>query len=764
MSRSAATRTEFIARSRPSWRALAAGRLPFWSDRFGLGIPLVAESHVAAFYPPNLVFYRLLGVSSAYRLSMWLHFVALAATTYLYARTLGAVPWGGAIGAVAFSLCGFQTVHSSHEPFYCLMPYLPLALAIAERYLADGRTWWVPLLALCLAIQWTVGHFQIQVWTAGLVVFTGLWCAGLDRRLLLRAVALLLATLWGASAAAIQLGLSWELAGLVGQARLSAGERLYYPFPPSHWFRAGAAAAGARPCTRARGPVLAVRGTTGYEAALWVGTVPLVLAAIGCWRPFNRRAALWRIVVPVSFALATMPHWWPAGYIRLLALPGVGYFRVPARYTLLTSLGLAMLAADGCDRSIPKARFRAGFLVAIGFGALAALAAVRFAGRPDVHLRLFLGDTIDGIVWRCRWCVAPVAVPGWYRGRIGSWALVAAAGIELGILFHCGTTQWGWSIALPEQSPILSRLTGESRVGLVAGPLENLPVRVGLRTAFPHLGFALPRPDDVLKLIQERLALGEAVEDPELPNVEALTRWFRRFGVTHVVGHGPLYRELGTELGHWHDPALDVMLHRLPTERATRAWSLVRLAEPFPEARVAAQGRTIAGRPALIERLTRSDDVDVAWFLAEDHVPERPAARMVRLVSWQGNSATVEHDGPCDLVIARTFDPGWMARIDDGLERPVVPADGGFQSVRLAGSGTNRVDLRYHAPRLLLWASISLGAILAIGAAAGAVAVGRRVRLAGESARTKAVPPLRRGGRGGDGAPLRPLAFASRNR
>ena len=36
-------------------RSLAAGELPFWSNRFGLGVPLVAESHVAAFYPPNLL-------------------------------------------------------------------------------------------------------------------------------------------------------------------------------------------------------------------------------------------------------------------------------------------------------------------------------------------------------------------------------------------------------------------------------------------------------------------------------------------------------------------------------------------------------------------------------------------------------------------------------------------------------------------------------------------------------------------------------------
>src|SRR5262245_45314990 len=73
-------------------RQLHAGRLPFWSDRFGLGVPLVAESSVAAFYPPNLLLYRVLDVSTAYRLSMWLHMVALVIGSYFYARSLNLVP------------------------------------------------------------------------------------------------------------------------------------------------------------------------------------------------------------------------------------------------------------------------------------------------------------------------------------------------------------------------------------------------------------------------------------------------------------------------------------------------------------------------------------------------------------------------------------------------------------------------------------------------------------------------------------------------
>src|SRR5436305_9658276 len=58
-------------------RSLSAGQLPFWSDHFGIGTPLAAESHVAAFYPPNWVFYRFFRTATAYRLSLWVHFVAL---------------------------------------------------------------------------------------------------------------------------------------------------------------------------------------------------------------------------------------------------------------------------------------------------------------------------------------------------------------------------------------------------------------------------------------------------------------------------------------------------------------------------------------------------------------------------------------------------------------------------------------------------------------------------------------------------------------
>ncbi|HKI20205.1 MAG TPA: hypothetical protein VKA15_20110, partial [Isosphaeraceae bacterium] len=691
-------------------RALREARLPFWSERFGLGVPLVAESHVAAFYPPNLLLYRLLDVSTAYRISMWLHYVALVATTYFLGRSLGIASWGSALGAVAFALCGFQTIHSSHEPFFLLMPYLPLALAIAERFLATGRACWLALLALALGLQWSLGHFQIQMWTSGLVVLFGLWHAAFDRSQWKRAIGTLVAAGLGMTLAAVQLGLSWQFASLVNQTERSVAELSFYSFPPAHWFELALPRPVRELRLGAEDPYWFGERTTGFEAACYIGTIPLIFAIAGyCRRPAGRSALLWRLIAPLGFALATMPRWWPEGYAHLLNLPGLGYFRVPARYTLLASLGLTLIAGEGFDRAISAARFRLGVFASLIFAGSAAIAAWRWSRSPDVHLAATLNGIAGGIGWGAlAWLVAMVLIVAWRTRRLESWAPLAAAAIELGILFHLGTTHWGWSIHLPSQSQVLSELARERKLGLIGGEIENLPLWIGAATADPYLGFTHPDINKALVALQKRLLSPESGAAPGQSGLSILKRWLRRCQVTHLVGRAPAQTSLGEELGRWRDSALDRILYRRPDEPMARVWSIVRLDEPFPEVYVAARAESTPDRRTLMDRLSFFDDLDRAWFLAEDRVPTRPPARMCRLVSWDGRTATVEHDGTCDLIVARTFDPGWQARIDGGPDQPVVRVNGGLLAVRLQGAGSKRVAFQYRPPRIVLWATISL--------------------------------------------------------
>ncbi len=173
---------------------------------------------------------------------------------------------------------------------------------------------------------------------------------------------------------------------------------------------------------------------------------------------------------------------------------------------------------------------------------------------------------------------------------------------------------------------------------------------------------------------------------------------------------------MGTLVGSWPDRALDQIQPARPGDPPHQEWSIIALREPSPEARVVAKAREIADRPSLVNRLSRADDRDVAWFLAEDHVPARPDGQSARLVSWDGTRATIEHQGTCDLVIARTFDQGWHARIGRGPEQPVLPVDGGLLAVRVEGSGTDRVRLRYYPPQLSLFAATSLVALSLVAA------------------------------------------------
>ena len=115
-----------------------------------------------------------------------------------------------------------------------------------------------------------------------------------------------------------------------------------------------------------------------------MGAVPLILAFVGALAaPRDRAPTPWRLIVPMSLALATMPGWWPDGFFVLLQLPGLGWFRARA-VTFLASLGLARLAGRGLDHSVASRRFWPGLALAIlGGGATSGLVDPLLGGRGN---------------------------------------------------------------------------------------------------------------------------------------------------------------------------------------------------------------------------------------------------------------------------------------------------------------------------------------------------------------------------------------------
>jgi hypothetical protein len=260
--------------------------------------------------------------------------------------------------------------------------------------------------------------------------------------------------------------------------------------------------------------------------------------------------------------------------------------------------------------------------------------------------------------------------------------LLVATACELGVLYYTSTTDWGWAVAVPDSSPIMSRLAAEPEVGKVAGMLSDIPLRFGAGVIYPYTGFPPLPPNARFEGFTNReagirLRYGELGDDR------------RRFGVTHGVWDVPVDPPGAELIAEGPDETLDRIASR-PVGSAPRSrWRLYRFLEVGPTA------LAIPGE----------------------------------VTSWDGRTAVVRHDGPSRLVINRTYYPGWTYRIDDGPETPVNRAsqrERGVQAVDVPGAGTHRVTFAYRPTNLRVFASLSAGSTALALAAVGWRAFRRR--------------------------------------
>jgi hypothetical protein len=399
-----------------------------------------------------------------------------------------------------------------------------------------------------------------------------------------------------------------------------------------------------------------------------------------------------------------MEHWFPEGFRLLLKLPILGHFRAPGRYTLLTSLGLCLLAGRGFDRLLDARRFWTGYGIAIVLGLVSIGWGFVWSQWPEVRNAMGEGSA-EGflLVGEVTWIVSLVVVGLWRTGKLSPWVPFLLTVCELAYLYHHGTTPWGKAVRFPEESPVFARLRSETDVGLIAGDLQDLPARVGMAAAYPNLGIIAPPPNYLLEM--SRSPTG----DP------AINRRSRRFGVTHGVFEGNVPSRVCEILYVGPDPALDAMLPSKPETKFPRVWRVERYLDVFPEVRCARKVRLQEDWSRMYPAISTSDDPDVVEFLERDLPPDPPGPRATsaRTLRWDGRGGEFEHDGTFDLVIRRTYVPGWVASINDGPSVPVVPVEGGLQSIRVPGAGKSRIRLSYEPIWLKRGAVISLTAVSA---------------------------------------------------
>jgi hypothetical protein len=348
--------------------SLRAGRLPVWNDLWGYGFPGVAESQMGVYYPPHVILYWIFPTELAYTFSLVSHTIWGTLGVFWFARRLGVSALGSLLAGFSFSASGFFVIHIPHPWGYTTASWMPWAWGQAwwllncrsSRY-AGSLSW----LSVTLMLQLLPGHFQVAFITQIGITLMALWILLVEPWIRSRQsefpAADITALPRGRNAALLAAGMvmAFLLAGMqlvptARLARLAANQRDFNYLSlcattPLHLVNYVA------PGLFHRSPlwrplVWTPFHTSPEEQLAYVGLVPLFLAVMVTVREVrgDPTVRVFAFLVVTSALLSLGPF--VPGFHQLIRLPGFSFFRAPARWSVATSLALALLAGKGFDR------------------------------------------------------------------------------------------------------------------------------------------------------------------------------------------------------------------------------------------------------------------------------------------------------------------------------------------------------------------------------------------------------------------------------
>lgn len=758
------------------------GQLPLWVPDLGGGFPLLAQGEAAALYPLRLLLLATgMPYYQAYSWIVLVQCVLAALGCALLGRKLGLGYLAATCAGLAFGFSGYLVSKALFLSVMQSLPWLPWVLLCLIAGVESGVWGWFIGAAAAFALAIYGGHPQMVFYIAVASALVLLWLllapgrVGRGRRFARTALGGGGALVLGAALAAAQLVPTFTFFQFTAIRTSSSTEFLrelaLHPRNLVYFLH----------------PYLF--GSYGhndywgqdhyYEVCAYVGGITVLLAAVGLLlrRGPLRYRGLWALlaVVGVSMALADLNPL----YRLLPSVPGLNLFRAPARYLILTDLGLALLAG-GAVQALGTARRReAGKALAVG--ALAALlgggavVGVLHGAKPkivralaarepitageskaeekwqDLAERLSLRDP----VWLALlggFALAGIAGLMIQRDRLpypaAGGVMVAVLGTQLFLfgdqanghappsyythpprtaqLFHRDRT-WGREYTDPRLER--ASLIPPEYPGYLSGDLQpylaerevlrrNRAVLWNVPSAFTYCSLMPQRETDLLgHLVPAGLA-----GDPS--GARAPVQVLRMLGVRAFLG-----------LPGMHSPWLQLM------EQAPQ-YAYYRVAMPMPRAwlprRVVACGSEGEVRARLCEPQFLPEETALVEGVSQAKLDRwlgtGPAASWlsllgrVRLIRDEATSLTweVQPPTPSFLVLNMSYNPNWRAKVN-GREAGLYRANY-LQCGVLVPAGKSRVEVEYVPEDLYLGVQISAVAATAAGAGLVLALVGWGVR------------------------------------
>jgi hypothetical protein len=678
---------QFVTFGAYQYARLTAGEVPLWNPYNNGGLPFIADTQAAVFYPPRLLTIALAHVSGtgwtyhALELEMMFHVLFYTLTFYVMMRQLTLVMDGSHAGSmVGAVVAGYGGYLTGYPPLQLALleagiwlPLVIIGLTAASR----GRLRWLLLTGWALGLSWMAGHPQTSYFLTLLAVaYWGyrVWLNGLGWWVWLRGTASFGLLSIGVVAVTLFPGIEY----LIQTSRAEFG------------FEAKAGGFPYRDVLQVVFPHV-----FSLFSPLYIGVVGLFLAGVGVFGRFQIRGTLFWTGIAVLTVLFSVGGEGGLYHVMYNVLPGLRFFRGQERVAFLFANSMAVLAALGtvwlASANRPPLRLvrRAAWGLALTLVVMAVFASFLAFGDAEAFGPLSEAAASSGL-----FMVLAAGILTLWTGPRAAWFLLVLLCLEL----------LGANIDRPsnfDPIPPQAQLTDNPLLGPVLAD-DDGPFRVdGLRVLGGNYG--------------------------------------SYYGVMDIQGISPLFLNGPQE----------IIEDGLPDERAWELFSVRYVwsdwqALPVPWERVAqgedARGpvnlfRLTAQRPfahLLYQVVTVESDEEARRVLADPNFDPRVTAVLHRapeallpadppsvfgttVLKFAPESLTVAVDTPTPAILslAMVDYPGWRASIDG---RPAAPirAYGGLVALEVP-AGSSVVEWVYDPPAYRVGAFVSLVTWVGLG-------------------------------------------------
>lgn len=702
-------------------QALRSGDSILWTPRFYCGYYYHGEGEAGFCHPLHWLLYRTLPLELAFNLEFVLNYAWLFAGMFFLLRRWTTSPPASLLGALIFTFSGFSILHFMHLNALGVVSQLPWLLLACDVLMCAQDLKHVALaqlaIALLTALQHLAGYPQFAMFcliAEGAFVLWRTFDGGSWRRIPLCAVGVAL----GFAIGAVQLLPTWDLLALSDRSDTSLEFRTWFSMHPLNLLQLWAPYVF-------HNRYFAVRrvfeGNT-HEMGLYTtafSTVALAWLAIR-WRNLQQR---WFVLATFLFGLAmlvlALGKYTPVyPFVAQLPLVKSLPLRCPTRYSMLTQLAMAMLAAFALVDllTLQRAGERVRWLALWPLGVLLLLAALT-AGvalavvyhNPSTPLLTSKGDILAGLALVAG-AVGLVAATA--RGvRWAPCGIILLTAAEIGVF---DLWQYVWNP--PREKPPAMAASAETGVldlwqnlwnpppekpaADVAPPLptwETLPKIIASSPRPPHntgrLCYPLSDPGNMLTMAGYDLMQGYTALKPA-----------ERLPLVLATRNGPMLSPWATQIASVHWVFINNEWHPLKS-LFPPAWNVA----PLPRVRMVAQ--SVVSRqeavdiqkinPATTALVDRKVDLELGLPGMATIKNERPGRLDIEAVAPTRQL----------LVVSERYHTGWQATVD-GKPATLLPAYGEYLSC-VVPAGTRKVEMLFQPASFAWGLRTTLGGVVA---------------------------------------------------